>query len=306
MRRLAELPPQYYTDHGSTAFQAFTPKPAFDLGNARAMMWLSQLAYETEQPGTLEHARGLWGFDSIERIVKTNSSINNGALVDSRGIVARRADATIIAIAGTEPASLRNIATDFAFFRSESDTHSGFQDAADAIQPEIDAAIQSSTKPVFFTGHSLGAAMAVIAALRALSPNFSPMALYLFGAARVGGPTFVARYNPVLGERTYRLVHGFDIVSRVPLSTMGYHHVGRLLECGSGKKFDRAAPLAPVGEDNPRLVPGLLASVQDSWAKLAIGTVLTAIGPGPLGKLFRFVPPPLRDHFPDRYLDALA
>jgi hypothetical protein len=87
---------------------------------------------------------------------------------------------------------------------------------------------------------------------------------------------------------------------------MGYHHVGRLLECGSGEKLDRAAPLAPAGEDNPQLGPGLLASAQDSWAKLAVGSLLTAVGPGPLGKLFQFLPPPIRDHLQDRYLDALA
>jgi predicted lipase len=306
MRRLAELPPQFYTDHGSTAFQAFAARTEFDLGNARAMMWLSQLAYETEQPDTIDHARALWGFDSIERMIKTKSSVINGAPVDSRGIIAKRADATIIAIAGTEPAAWQNLATDLAVFQSRSNTHSGFQDATDAIQPQIENAIRTSTKPVLFTGHSLGGAMAVIAALRARTESFSPLALYLFGAPRAGGATFAARYNPVLGERTYRLVHGFDIVSRVPTSSMGYHHVGRLLECGSGKKFDRNAPLAPVGGDNPQLLPGLLASVQDSWARIAAGRLLTALGPGPLGKLLRVVPPPLRDHLPDRYIAALG
>ena len=41
------------------------PTPEFSLDNAQAMMWMSQLAYETHRPATIEHVRKLWQFDEI-------------------------------------------------------------------------------------------------------------------------------------------------------------------------------------------------------------------------------------------------
>ena len=41
------------SDYSATAFAAFDPAASgFTIGNARALMWLSQLAYETGKPAT--------------------------------------------------------------------------------------------------------------------------------------------------------------------------------------------------------------------------------------------------------------
>ena len=48
MSIFVQLPP---ADYSRTAFGQFRPlRTGFDLGDARTMMWMSQLAYETDTP----------------------------------------------------------------------------------------------------------------------------------------------------------------------------------------------------------------------------------------------------------------
>jgi hypothetical protein len=68
---------------------------------------------------------------------------------------------------------------------------------------------------------------------------------------RVGGERFEASYDAGLGVLTYRLAHGIDLVARVPPSFVGFRHVGRVLQCNAGAKFDKAKPQSPIRSDDP-------------------------------------------------------
>jgi predicted lipase len=96
------------------------------------------------------------------------------------------------------------------------DTHEGFQAALDAAWPLVEtkltALIQARRRPIFFTGHSLGAALAVLAAEKAKDGHLVPAAVYTFGMPRAGGRHFKSRYDRALGDCTYRLVYGGDTV----------------------------------------------------------------------------------------------
>lgn len=116
-------------------------------------------------------------------------------------------------------------------------------------------ATQVPNAKIILAGHSLGAALASIAALRltATLPSGSEMAgVWLFGSPRVGNPTWKAMYNAVLLKKTLRLSNNLDFATRMPrqqqaCSTSGgifnllapagqfaYSHVGRsLLMCPS-------------------------------------------------------------------------
>jgi hypothetical protein len=95
--------------------------------------------------------------------------------------------------------------------------HSGFYAAFMALAPQLMSniakakyLIDNAHCPIYFTGHSLGGAMATIAA-RELTPD-SNGAVYSFGAPRV------ADYNYFNGMKTpiFRIVNSSDIVPRVP------------------------------------------------------------------------------------------
>jgi triacylglycerol lipase len=303
-----ELPPEQYS---TTAFDNFDPAATqFIIGNARAMMWSSQLAYETGKPQTIDAVGRLWGFTSVSPFIRHKVDVT--ASFDTCGILGERADAVILAFAGTDPAVWETLATDFNIRRTpDTDIHVGFQTALDAVRPEIGQAAgksQQTDKPLYITGHSLGAALAVLAARFAASTGVSPKAVYVFGMPRAGGERFRAAYdsNVSLGPVTYRLVHGLDVVARIPMSAIGFRHVGRELECASGQKFDPTAPLAALGSDVPEFSLGLAHTLVSRIEDLLSGHFLSPPGPGTFGPLFKYLPQPIRDHLQDRYYDALA
>jgi hypothetical protein len=74
---------------------------------------------------------------------------------------------------------------------------------------------------VFVTGHSLGGALAVLAASVLLSEGRQQIAaVYTYGQPRVGDPEFSAAFDAKLGALTFRYVNDLDIVPHVPLTRM--------------------------------------------------------------------------------------
>jgi hypothetical protein len=71
MSTLVELPS---AECSRAAFDQFHPEEVnFAIGNARAMIWFSQLAYETGKPQTIELVRNQFGFTSVLPFVKRNT-----------------------------------------------------------------------------------------------------------------------------------------------------------------------------------------------------------------------------------------
>src|SRR5262249_35495378 len=119
--------------------------------------------------------------------------------------------------------------------------------------------------PLFFTGHSLGGALAIISAMRTRDVKLPVTAVYTFGGARAGDRRFFDNYGPDFGRCTFRLVHGTDVVASVPPSLRdgivnrtigfllggvrgGFRHVGRLLHCRQRTKF--AGPVQDATDGN--------------------------------------------------------
>ena len=102
--------------------------------------------------------------------------------------------------------------------------HKGFKEAIGSLWSELEPALkeQQNYGPLFYTGHSLGAALATLAA-----SLFPPNALYTFGSPRVGNDLFVESLDPF---PIYRVVNGRDAICQVPLPLprIGFHHAGQL------------------------------------------------------------------------------
>jgi hypothetical protein len=206
MSFLVELPKDEYN---SNAFAGFNPAGGFASGNALAMAWMAQLAYETRLPDKVGAISQLFQLTDLQ-IVQQSVDNNPLPVSDTRGIVASRGEAIIVAFAGTDPLHLLNWVSDFYIGRPTEDVHEGFQAAADAVWPVVGVAIERSineNRRLFVVGHSLGAAIALVTVDRARQEkNLSSAQVFVFGAPRVGKADFVAAYNPVFGRTTYRLV----------------------------------------------------------------------------------------------------
>jgi hypothetical protein len=303
MSRLVHI---FFEDYDSQAFAGFRPSPGFTIENARALIWMSQLAYEAYpggDPSIIKRVADMWGFTDVRSFEHRTVSVRR--VYDTCGIVGERPDAIVLAVAGTDPGGWETIVSDFTF-RPGGDTHAGFQDAADSIEDDTVRARDAGNtrhKPVFITGHSLGAAVAAIAGL---DQGADPAALYFFGMPRPGNAAFHSRYAP-LADKTFRFVHGLDVVARVPPSLGGvaYRHVGKVLACASGSKFERNGQFSNTESDAPAFAQELVDAALAPVGGILTGHVLSPPGPGPFGPFFRFIPQPIRDHLQDSYWKAL-
>jgi hypothetical protein len=133
------------------------------------------------------------------------------------GLVATRAgQLTIVAFRGTEPNKIEDFIADLrarpVVWPGGGRVHAGFLAAYQAVHAPLQAALDQlpSTGRLIFTGHSLGAAVATLAAaeFRARQPE-----LVTFGSPRVGDAGFAELLQ---GLPVQRVVNCGDIVTRVP------------------------------------------------------------------------------------------
>lgn len=137
----------------------------------------------------------------------------------------------VIACRGTEPTCFNDVKADLKAAPVVAETvgrvHMGFKQEVDDLWPMIRedlAAPGAKNLNVWFTGHSLGAAMTTIIASRC---NYDPSmpdidGVFTYGSPRVGW----SKYIKSLNVPHHRWVNNNDIVTRVPLAIMGYRHHG--------------------------------------------------------------------------------
>jgi len=176
---------------------------------------------------------------------------------DTLGFVAAAAERAFVVFRGTR--DLRNWITDLDCRRVKMElriadcglrieVHEGFQRALAGVWDSLLSILESlapGKRDVFFCGHSLGGALAMLAAARwesgpgraALprSPDPIPEAaqqrgptiwLYTFGQPRVGNAAWRKCYDAALRPRSFRIVHAGDVVARVPWLLGMFRHAG--------------------------------------------------------------------------------
>ncbi len=198
----------------------------------RALLFaeLSTIAYM--DPGEIDiavHRIGFEQFDFFER---------DG----SQAYWFRTSHDSVIACRGTEPNEWNDIKADAYAITALAETvgrvHRGFKQEVDDLWPRIEKALVENTKTQWFTGHSLGGAMATICGGRCKLSHIKtiPEEIHTFGSPRVGNKRYVNHANLTI----YRWVNNNDIVTRVPPPWFGYRHTG--IE----KYFDRNGELSNV------------------------------------------------------------
>jgi triacylglycerol lipase len=161
---------------------------------------------------------------------------------DTLAFVAAGPDLVVVAFRGT--ADLRNWITDLDCRRVSADpsypssasypgeVHEGFSRAFDSILPQLRESLTrlaAGKSHIFFTGHSLGGALAMLALAWWETGIALPSAdgwLYTFGQPRVGNPAWARWFDSRWRDRAFRVVHAEDIVPRVPWLLRSFRHAG--------------------------------------------------------------------------------
>ncbi len=103
---------------------------------------------------------------------------------------------------------LFNLSTALSPWPSGGYVHKGFKLVLMEAWEEIQQQLKGLSEPLYYTGHSLGGALAVLAASLT-----NPEAVYSFGSPRMGNSDFV---NSTKHLNIYRVVNPRDIVACVP------------------------------------------------------------------------------------------
>lgn len=111
--------------------------------------------------------------------------------------------------------------------------HRGFYHAWDSVRERVVAEVRrlhkiQPTAQIFVTGHSLGAALAVLCAAELgaskQSLGFPIEGVYTYGEPRVGNQAFHDFYNT--GTKvSWRITHWKDPVPTLPPAALGFHHI---------------------------------------------------------------------------------
>jgi hypothetical protein len=227
------------------------PSTAFSLATADLLMDLAHEAYEYpksyypwERPRSGKLTTGTrlaGGFQILTKIQTPNPSsepwFKKVKWPDTQVFVARNASCDIAVIfPGTDTNSLKDVVTDINFLPLDSGFHRGFRLAYLSVQAKLQAELKRVVNKharVYITGHSLGGALAPVAAYHLesflktqLGVPTQNIVLYCFGGPR-------AMNAQRAGELGTRVPHHFAIVNKDDLVThvpppVSFTHIPKL------------------------------------------------------------------------------
>ncbi len=204
--------------------------PLFTNSNQQALIstYIEEFTKKAKQSSLLKLV-DIIGYDhkaETERLINELTSLNAKLIktFDANGtqaILITTEKFITLAFRGTESKSIKDIKADAKATTTKCDSggniHSGFQQAFEEVALDIQNTLNEqalASKPLFITGHSLGGALATIAAKK-LHHVGGIASCYTFGSPRVGDENWIANIKTPL----YRLVNAADCVTMMPPSS---------------------------------------------------------------------------------------
>jgi len=231
--------------------------PGFSPVNAWWLAELSRLIYREDRDEAGENAleptrREILEEAGFEEVARFAEAETYGALVVGRGAASghgRRVAALVFRGTNSPRDWLTNIRIGQGRAVGEGLVHDGFFDALHGVWDEVRRAIRFLDCPYFCTGHSLGAALATVAAARLYRTSMPPHSVYTFGSPRVGNGAFAASLK---SRALFRVVNDNDCVVLAPpsIGMLDYCHAGELHPIEPSGGLGRASSDPPAsGEE---------------------------------------------------------
>jgi pimeloyl-ACP methyl ester carboxylesterase len=218
-----------------------------DARNAQFLALASDLAYLPEAEGA-EAFRTQLGLQA--RLISVGNTQVYVATSDEHIVVAFRGTEAPNTIEGlkdwllTDAANLLiqpegDLGTDFAAAGVGACWHDGFMKALASVWDPLLEAVQAerkkSDRPVWITGHSLGGALALLAAWR-FKRKFVPVhQIYTFGGPMVGNAVATEAIDRELADRIFRYVNDQDPIPLLPTLSLlanAYSHCQKQIVLG--------------------------------------------------------------------------
>jgi pimeloyl-ACP methyl ester carboxylesterase len=190
---------------------------------AKSCLW-AEIAYNAELPQS-----------------QSEVALREWEVRGTRGLLVQDGAQQIVAFRGTESLGNWSQNLELALVQGFGGyLHVGFYEALTYIWNDVRDCLDRD-RPIMLTGHSLGGALATIAALDLHQRGYGVRAVYTFGSPRVGNRAFAAGYDLALRSRSHRLVYGQDTVTRVPPRDFDYSHVGNFVGLDGRGRFTEDA-----------------------------------------------------------------
>ncbi|MGO4886210.1 lipase family protein [Anaerobacillus sp. MEB173] len=155
------------------------------------------------------------------------------------GFIIESSSEIIVAFRGTEEpidvlADLDWVQVPFPFVSDSGRTDRGFTRDYQSVRKDVIKTLKNlhPDKRLYITGHSLGGAVATLAALDiASNTHYTQPLVYTYASPRVGNPRFVDVYNQTI-DHSIRVVNTNDIVPHfppptIPFLNISYRHVDK-------------------------------------------------------------------------------
>ena len=214
-------------------------KPTAAIDDAQQAWWLAEhalLAYD--RSNKLTSTLSAAGYRTQIARDRASSSFAYAAIAPDHGILAFRGTEALTP--GDSWRKLAAVARDWwvdarvqqVASQPLGRVHAGFLHALDAVWPQLRGMLDQA--PVWWcTGHSLGGALAALAAARIHDCGARFAGGITFGQPRVGNAASAARLAqlPLL-----RIVNACDLVPELPPAILGYEHAGSLRHLDASRR----------------------------------------------------------------------
>ncbi|MFE4667478.1 lipase family protein [Streptomyces sp. NPDC056716] len=235
-------------DHSTTRYSL---EHAYWMGRAAGLASLDPDGIETQ-------ARA-WGFGEVRHFASTHRM--PFPIEDTQAYVMASDRMIVVGFRGTEVTQIRDWLTDVNTPPvpgpgRKGFVHFGFHQALQSVYPQLRDTVlelRDRGQSIWFTGHSLGAALAMLAAARLYfeEPRLLADGVYTYGQPRTCERLLADAHNKAFADRCHRFVNNNDIVPQLPPEPV-YTHVAALRYFDADGKLHDALPLLATLRDRAK------------------------------------------------------